>query len=487
MNQVKHKSTKQGKNATNHSEGKKLFTIPKGQCGRCGKTGEHKGIDCPHRNEICGFCKIRGHLDSICIKKRMSRQASKVIAKKPIKHVRDEINSFIPPIMSQLQLNDHLFNFEIDTGTGDSFCTEIVWEALGKPELESPKFAYEGAGGAPINVLGTFKIHAKPSKDNVPSAVIELSVAENFQNLLGRQAMFQLNIDVNSVLRNAASDEIHKISHPENLSKLKSECEKLCEEFSDIFNDELGCLKDFELEVEFKENAEPKFYKPRIVPFAIQNDLSLAYERGIERGIWSLTHFNEYGTPVVPIRKPNSQLRVCGDYSVGVNSILKDHRQVIPVPDELLRKLGGGFGYSKVDLRDAFNQIKLGPISQRKLALSTHKGVLLQQRLPYGIKSAPGYFQQIMENVTQGLKGIVIYIDDILVSGVDARSHLANLRALFQRLSECGLRCNFEKCHFAQAEVQYLGHRLTSDGIAMGDKVHAVLTMPPPSNVTSLK
>ena len=63
-----------------------------------------------------------------------------------------------------------------------------------------------------------------------------------------------------------------------------------------------------------------------------------------------------------------------------------------------MQKLGGGFGYTKIDLTDAYNQIKLGPESQRRLALSTHRGVLLQQRLPFGIKSAPGYFQEIMEN-----------------------------------------------------------------------------------------
>ena len=51
-----------------------------------------------------------------------------------------------------------------------------------------------------------------------------------------------------------------------------------------------------------------------------------------------------------------------------------------------MQKLRGGFGYSKVDLADAYHQIKLSPESQRHLALSTHRGVLLQQRLTFGIK-----------------------------------------------------------------------------------------------------
>ena len=73
--------------------------------------------------------------------------------------------------------------------------------------------------------------------------------------------------------------------------------------------------------------------------------------------------------------------------------------------------------------------------------------------LPFGIKSAPGYFQHIMEQLTTDLKGVAVYLDDILVSGDNAQDHLENLRALFQRLYDKGLRCRLEKCQFAQPVV----------------------------------
>jgi hypothetical protein len=68
----------------------------------------------------------------------------------------------------------------------------------------------------------------------------------------------------------------------------------------------------------------------------------------------------------------------------------------MPLPDDLVRKLSNGYGFSKVDLADAYNQIKLGPEIQKRLALSTHRGVLLQCRLPFDISFAAGYFQEIM-------------------------------------------------------------------------------------------
>ena len=52
---------------------------------------------------------------------------------------------------------------------------------------------------------------------------------------------------------------------------------------------------------------------------------------------------------------------MCGDYSVTVNEQLEDHRHLLPLPEDLMRRLGGGYGFTKIDLVDAYNQIKLLP------------------------------------------------------------------------------------------------------------------------------
>ena len=70
---------------------------------------------------------------------------------------------------------------------------------------------------------------------------------------------------------------------------------------------------------------------------------------------------------------------------------------------------------------------------------------------------------------------------------MNASEHLENLRALLQRLQDKGLRCRFEKCHFAQPSIEYLSHTLSQKGIAKGSKVDALAQMPPPTNVSSLR
>ena len=62
-----------------------------------------------------------------------------------------------------------------------------------------------------------------------------------------------------------------------------------------------------------------------------------------------------------------------------------------------------------------------------------------------------------------------------------------NLKRLFMRLSEHGLRCRKSKCEFTKANVEYLGHALTEVGIRKGFKVDAVLDMPVPKDVSTLR
>ena len=60
----------------------------------------------------------------------------------------------------------------------------------------------------------------------------------------------------------------------------------------------------------------------------------------------------------------------------------------------------------------------------------------------FGISSAPGYFQEIMDQLTRDLQGVAVYMDDILVSGATASEHLQYLRSLLKRLQDKGLHCH---------------------------------------------
>ena len=185
------------------------------------------------------------------------------------------------------------------------------------------------------------------------------NVTKSPLNLIGLRSIGKLGLSLDSIYLHLV-----RTSTDMQFNQLQQKCQNICKEFQNLFKEELGCLKDVKLDIKFKFDAKLKFCKPRPVPLALQEDLNAAYDTGIKRGIWKPVTFNSWVTPVVPIRKvalpgKKAALRVCGDYSVTVNCQLEEHRQPIPLPEDLMRKLGGGFGFTKIDLADAYNQIEL--------------------------------------------------------------------------------------------------------------------------------
>jgi len=144
-------------------------------------------------------------------------------------------------------------------------------------------------------------------------------------NLLGRNVIVQFGMSIDYLLYpdSAHSNVVTEVKPVnqciERDTSLQVACKQLCDEFPDLFKSELGCLKDFELDVKFKSDTTPIFCIPHPVPFALHEDLSHAYDQGIARGVWKPVQFNDYGTPVVPIKKSllpgqtTPSLRVCGD------------------------------------------------------------------------------------------------------------------------------------------------------------------------------
>ena len=97
-------------------------------------------------------------------------------------------------------------------------------------------------------------------------------------------------------------------------------------------------------------------------------------------------------------------------------------------------------------------------------------------------------WQRAMSIVLQGCKKVVYYMDDILVTGSTRMEHEANLRHDFQRLQHFGLKINLDKCRFFWKTVNFLGHRISPEGIwPTEDRVNGVLSAPVPQNKSELK
>ena len=120
--------------------------------------------------------------------------------------------------------------------------------------------------------------------------------------------------------------------------------------------------------------------------------------------------------------------------------------------------------------------------------INTHRGLFRYTRLPFGISSAPGIFQRVMECLLHDIPNVVVYIDDILVTGPTEEEHLKSLDQALSRLEEAGLRVKKTKCKFMVPSVEYLGYRIDAKGLhPLTEKVEAVKDAPSSRNVQEQK
>ena len=153
----------------------------------------------------------------------------------------------------------------------------------------------------------------------------------------------------------------------------------------------------------------------------------------------------------------------------------------LPTPDEVFSTLANVESFTKLDLAHTYKQMKVATESQKYLTINTHLGLYKYCRLPFGIASAPTIWQKAIASVLQGCKGVVYYLDDILVTGKTREEHTQNLKNVMSRLQKFGLRLNEAKCKFFQTELEFLGHVVTPSGIRPTEqRVDNILKAPIP-------
>ena len=122
---------------------------------------------------------------------------------------------------------------------------------------------------------------------------------------------------------------------------------------------------------------------------------------------------SEWATPVVAVLKSNGKVRLYGDYKITINQSVED----------LIVRIGNGNFFSKLDLAYAYQQMELDEDSKSLVVITTHKGLFKPNRLFYGVASAPGIFQREMERILRNFEGVVVFFDDVLISGTVREEH----------------------------------------------------------------
>jgi len=113
----------------------------------------HLSEDCGFKHAVCNFCKRKGHLQSVCRKKKQLESEVKYVATNSIS---DEATAAVPKLEISVKINDQTCTLELDTAAGGSFLSVSTWEQLGRPKLRQPGFTYQSASSHSIPVQGCF-------------------------------------------------------------------------------------------------------------------------------------------------------------------------------------------------------------------------------------------------------------------------------------------------------------------------------------------
>ena len=197
-----------------------------------------------------------------------------------------------------------------------------------------------------------------------------------------------------------------------------------------------------------------------------------------------------FASPVLFVRKKDGSLRFCVDYR-KLNAITKKDRYPIPLIEETLAQIKGAKYLTKIDIRHAFNRIRMQtPEDEDLTTFRTRYGAYKMRVLPFGLTNGPATFQRFMnETLWDTLnKFASVYMDDILIYSETREEHISHVKQVLQKLREAGLQADIKKCEFLVQETQFLGLIVSTEGIRMDPaKIATILEWLPPKNVTDVQ
>ncbi|KAK3519889.1 hypothetical protein QTP70_006639 [Hemibagrus guttatus] len=203
--------------------------------------------------------------------------------------------------------------------------------------------------------------------------------------------------------------------------------------------------------------------------------------------IWPLTSPAAAG--FFSVEKKDGGLRPCIDYR-GLNALTMHYPYPLPLVPAMLEQLWGAHIFTKLDLRSAYNLVRIQEGDEWNTAFHTTQGHYEYLVMPYGLTSAPAVFQSLVNEIFRDLLNqfVIAYIDDILIYSATLKDHVHHVRMVLTRLLQNQLYVKLEKCKFHRMTLTFLGYVLSPVVVEMDQsKVQAVTNWPVPTSIKELQ
>jgi len=195
------------------------------------------------------------------------------------------------------------------------------------------------------------------------------------------------------------------------------------------------------------------------------------------------------GAPIFFAKQANGKLRIVVDYR-GLNAITIKDKYRLPLMTTLMEQVSTSQIFSKLDLKLGFNLLRIAEGDEWKTAFKTRYGLYEYTAMPFGLTNVPSVFQRHLNNILAEKidRGVVVYIDDILIYSKTEEEHIALVRMVLQKLTENNLCINIDQCLFHVLEVEFVGFQVGKQEIQMSQKkVEDIVNWPAPPNVKEVQ
>lgn len=307
-------------------------TLTQATCWNCGNK-KHSRDECPARNVQCNHCNRTGHKSEFCRKHKKAmkddpegeaddrkakgdskskndKSSNRTVKSICINQINSTDRKFIDILINQQQIQLQIDSAADVTVISRESCIEL------NLDYTSTSLQPNDASGNTLNLVGEI-ICDVTFQDKTISSKIYVSDS-NTLNVFGIDLIKKFNLWRVPFDDICADKRVHQVIQPDSYANF------LQQRFPSCFETTLGKCTKFEAHLQLKEGAYPTFNKNRPVPFAIQPRIEAELNRLEKLGVISPTTTAKCAAPIVVTQKKNGDIRICADFSAGLNEALED-------------------------------------------------------------------------------------------------------------------------------------------------------------------
>lgn len=192
---------------------------------------------------------------------------------------------------------------------------------------------------------------------------------------------------------------------------------------------------------------------PHALPYHLRETHRKELDDLLKQGIIEPS-MSQWASAVVYVKKKDGTWRMCVDFR-KLNAIARLCVYPLPRVNDIFSIMSGCKFFTALDLAKGFWQIKLDPESREKTAFNSVFGQFQFKRLPFGLSSAPGAFQNALNTVLAGLNWVkcIVYLDDVLIFSRTFEQHLLDVEEVLARLRDANLKLKLKSVISAALNV----------------------------------